>query len=115
MWAYIPMFRLFALVVGLRDAFQPLGPTLLQPLVDFPRLLAAFPVDVIRIVGPLLVVLPPGGDALVYGVGVIPAAALGQLRLPVQDIDAVVVGGVLLGGVVADGPAVGSIVTQGEC
>ena len=71
MWAYIPMFRLFALVVGLRDAFQPLGPTLLQPLVDFPRLLAAFPVDVIRIVGPLLVVLPPGGDALVYGVGVI--------------------------------------------
>ena len=45
----------------------------------------------------------------------IPAAALGQLRLPVQDIDAVVVGGVLLGGVVADGPAVGSVVTQGEC
>ena len=55
MWAYIPMFRLFALVVGLRDAFQPLGPTLLQPLVDFPRLLAAFPVDVIRIVGPFWV------------------------------------------------------------
>ena len=40
---------------------------------------------------------------------------LGQLRLPVQDVDAVVVGGVLLGGVVADGPAVGSVVIQGEC
>ena len=70
--------------------------------------------DVVRRVRYPPIVLPPGGDALVHGIWVIAAAPLGQVRLPVEDVNGGVVGGVLLGGVVADGPAVGRIVTEGE-
>jgi hypothetical protein len=61
----------------------------------------------------LLFVLPPGGDAFVEGIGGVSAAALGEVGFPVEGVYGVVVGGVLLGGVVGDGPAVGGVVAQG--
>ena len=45
---------------------------MLHPLISFPSLFAAFLVDVIGCVGSLPVGLPPGGDALVDGVGCVP-------------------------------------------
>ena len=58
--------------------------------------------------------LLPGGDAFVHGVGVIATAALGQVRFSVEDIDRMVVSSVLLGGEVANGPAVASVAMYSE-
>ena len=54
---------------------------------------------------------PPGilpGD----GVWSVFAAPLGEFGFAVEDVDGDVVGSVLLGGMVADGPAVGGVVAQ---
>ena len=110
----VPVLGFLALGDGPFDAFQPLGAALLQPLVGFPRLFSAFLVDVVRRVGCFPVCLPPGGDALVHGVRMAFAAALGQVWLSVEHVDGVVVGGVLLGRVVANGLAVGRVVAQGD-
>ena len=70
--------------------------------------------DVVGSIGGLPVSLPPGGDALVDGVGVIPAAALWQGRLPVEYVNRVVVGSVLLGSVVANRMAADWITAQSK-
>ena len=114
MWSDIPVLGLLAFGDGPLDAFQPLGAALLHLLVGFPSLLGSLLVDVVGRVGLTPVSSPPSRDALVYGVGVVLAAALGQCRFPVQDVDGVVVGHVLLGGVVADGPTVVLVAAQGE-
>ena len=73
----VPVLRLLAFVDGPFGAFQPLSATLLHPLVGFPSFFAALLMDVIGRVGYLPTGLPPGGDALVHGIGVIATAALG--------------------------------------
>ena len=83
---------------------------MLWPLVGFTSLFTAFLVDVVWGFCGFPVGLAPGGDPFVDGVGVVLSAALGQVRLSVEDINGVVVGGVLLGAVVADGLAVGRVV-----
>ena len=62
----------------------------------------------------LLISAPPGGDAFVECIGVVASAALGQLWLPIEHVNDGVVGVVLLGGVVADGPAVGWVLAERE-
>ena len=110
----IPVLGFLAVCFGSGNTLQSFVSALLHPLVGFPRLFGAFLVDVVRSIGLLPVRLPPTRDALVHSVGVIATAALGQVRFPVQDIDGVVVRRVLLRGVIADGPAVGRVVAQGE-
>ena len=73
-------------------------------MIGFPRFLGTLLVNVVWSVGLLPVGLPPGGDALVQGVGVVPAAALGQFWLSVENVNGDVVRGVLLSGVIPDGP-----------
>ena len=103
----VSLLRFLALGDGFFDAFEPLGAALLQPLVGFPGLFTSFLVDVIRSVGGLPVGLPPGGDPLVDSVRRVPVAAFGQVRFTIEHVDGNVVCRVLLGGVVADGSAVG--------
>ena len=99
---------------GIGDALESCLAGVAQSLVGFPGVLSALLVDVIRRIGLLPVGLSPGGDALVQGVWLALAAAFGQFRLTVEHVNSVVVGGVLLGGEVADGPAVGGVVAEGE-
>ena len=73
-----PLLGCFAFGLGLCDAFQLLGAGLPHPLIGFPSVLAAFLVDVVGRVG-LMPVGPPGGDALIEGVGMALAAALGEV------------------------------------
>ena len=103
-----------AIGLGSCDALQPFGPALPEPLVGFPSLFSALLVDVVGRIRHLPVALAPGGDALVDGVGVAVPAALGESRFPVKHFDGVVVGGVLLSSVVADGLAVGGGTPQGK-
>ena len=70
--------------------------------------------DVVGRIGGLSVVLPPSHDALVHGIGMNATAALGQVRFSVEGVDGDVVGGVLLGGVVADGATVSRVVAERE-
>ena len=70
--------------------------------------------DVIGCVGSLPVGLSPGGDPLIDGIWGGFAAALGQFWFAVQDVHCVVVGGVLLGGVIAYGSAVNLVVAERE-
>ena len=72
-------------------------------------------VDIVRCFSRLPIGFPPGGDPLVDGVEVIPAAAFGQVRLPVEDVHGDVVGGILLGSLVTDYLAVARVAAQGEC
>ena len=99
---------------GICDALESCLAGITQSLVGFPGFLGPLLVNVIRRIGLLTVGLPPGGDPLVHGVGVVPAAAFGQFRLTVEHVNSVVIGGVLLRGAVADGPAVGRVVAHGE-
>lgn len=110
----VTMLGLLAVGYGLRDPLQAFLTRIPHPLVGFPCFLGTLLVNVIGRVDFLPVRLPPGGDALVQGVGVVTPTALGQFGLTIEHVNGVVVGGVLLGGVVADGPAVVRVIAQGE-
>ena len=112
--ASVPLFWFIAAGDGVGDSFQSFSAGFPKSLLGFPNLFAAFLVDVVGCVGFLSVGLPPGGDPLVESIGVIAVAALWPAWLPVEHVAVDVIGGVLLGGVVADGPAVGRVVAQGE-
>ena len=80
----VPLLWILAVGDGSGNAFKSLGAALLHPLIGFPSLFAAFLVDVVGRVGLSPVVLPLGGDAFVQRVGMVLAAALGQVGSPVE-------------------------------
>ena len=112
--ADVPLFWFLAVGDGSGNAFKSLGAALLHPLIGFPSLFAAFLVDVVGRVGLTPVGLPLGDDPLVDGIGMAFPTAFWQGWFPVEHVNGVVVGDVLLGGIVADGPAVCRVVAQGE-
>ena len=110
----VPLLGFFAVGDGLDDPLLPVISCLPHPLVGLPGFLCTLLVDVIGRVGSLAVALPPCGDPLVDGVGVMPTAALGQVRLLVEHVNSGVVSGVLLGGIVTDSLAVGRLVVESK-
>ena len=82
MGADVPVLGFFAVSDGLGNPLLPFISCLPHPLVGLPGFLGTLLVDVIGSGGLLAVALPPRGDALVEGVGVMPTAALGQFLAP---------------------------------
>ena len=111
---HIAVLGFIAIGNGISETLESFLACITHALVCFPRFLGALLVDVVGGIGLLPVGLSPGRDALVEGVGVVLTAALGQFGLAVEYVNREVVGGVLLGGVVADDPAVGWVVAQSE-
>ena len=111
---HIAVLGFIAIGNGISDTLESFLACITHPLVCFPRFLGALLVDVVGGNGLLPVGLSPGRDALVEGVGVVLTAALGQFGLAVEYVHGMVVGGVLLGGMVADGPTVGGVLAQSE-
>ena len=111
---YVALFEFVVLGGGVGNSLESFLVSSAHPLVGFPGFLVTLLGNVVRSARVLSVGQSPSGDPLVHGVGVIASAALGQFGFPIEDIDSVVMAGVLLSGVVPDGPAVVGVVAEGE-